>query len=290
MTAKKPARRPRRALRLILIFALIIAAICLDSRYRLTVTEYERTYAELPASFEGFRVVQLTDLHLKTFGEDNIRLISAVEEQKPDIIVLTGDFINRRLSASQEGQSEKLRGFFEGLSALAPCYFVSGNHEWASGELETLSAVLSESGVRYLRNEYVSLEKGGERIILAGVEDPNGPNSQIKPDKLVESIRREHPESFILFLGHRDDWLGKYPELDVQVIMSGHAHGGVVRLPFIGGVFSTKYGFFPKYDSGLFNEGGYDFVLSRGLGNFNIIPRFLNPPEIVCLTLHAAAA
>lgn len=286
--SRKPKRKSRKTVTILVIIALIITAICLDSRYRLTVTEYELSYDQLPPGFDGFKIVQLTDLHLKTFGEDNAKLIAAVDAQAPDIIVLTGDFINRRLTDAQLGQSEKLRVFLNNLALLAPCYFVSGNHEWASGELDSFAAILEEAGIRYLRNEFVTLERNGDQIILAGVEDPNGPADMIKPSKLIESIENGYPNGFIILLGHRDDWLVKYPSLDVDIIMSGHAHGGVVRLPFIGGLFSTEYALFPKYDAGLYNEGAYDFILSRGLGNFNIIPRFLNPPEIVALTLRSA--
>ena len=282
---KSKSKRRRRTLLIILALAIALAAIVIDSANRLTVTSFELSYENLPASFDGFKIVQLTDLHLHQFGEDNWRLVERVAEEKPDIIVLTGDFINRRLVDAQMGQSEELRVFFKTLSELAPCYFVSGNHEWASGEIDSLAAILDEAGIRYLRNEYVRLEKQGESIILAGVEDPNGPVDMLKPDALVKNLHEEYPQSFVVFLGHRDNWLQKYPTLDVDLIFSGHAHGGVVRLPFIGGIFSTEYELFPRYDAGLYNEGSYDFVLSRGLGNFNIIPRFLNPPEIVSATL-----
>ena len=282
---KKGKSKARRALFIILAFAAVLALIIFDSANRLTVTHFELSHENLPHSFDGFKIVQLSDLHLHQFGEDNVRLAERVAEESPDIIVLTGDFINRRLADVQAGQSEKLRGFFSNLSEIAPCYFVSGNHEWASGEIESLAAILDETEIRYLRNEYVTLERQGEQIILAGVEDPNGPVGQIRPDVLVRNLREDYPEDFVVFLGHRDNWPERYPALDVDLIFSGHGHGGVIRLPLIGGLFSTEYRLFPRYDAGFYNEGNYDFVLSRGLGNFNAIPRFLNPPEIVSVTL-----
>ncbi len=283
--AKKQKKKKRVVLKVMLCLLLIMGAIIIDSCCRLTVSEFDLSYGNLPESFDGFRIVQLSDLHSAQFGKDNERLLSAVRKQKPDIIVLTGDFINR--SGENKNQAEKLRTFFENLSQIAPCYFVSGNHEWASNELPQLADVLEQSGIMYLRNEFVPLEKGGDTIILAGVDDRNGWADMTRPNELISEIRQEYPESFIAFLGHRDDWLKKYPDLDVDIVFSGHAHGGVVRLPFVGGVFSTEYDLFPEYDAGVYNEGTYDLVLSRGLGNFNIIPRFLNPPEIITCTLHS---
>ncbi|MDR0951339.1 MAG: metallophosphoesterase [Oscillospiraceae bacterium] len=285
-TAPRAAKKKKRRWPFILIaLALIITALLLDSANRLVVTDYELSYESLPEGFDGYRILQLSDLHRKQFGDDNSRLLEAVEENNPDIIVLTGDFINRALSGKASNQSEELRFFLEKLPDIAPCYFVSGNHDWASLEISALSTLLGECGIKYLHNEFVFLEKGGDSIILAGVEDPNGSADMTKPDELVQYMNTAYPDKFAVLLGHRNDWLEKYPELDVELILSGHAHGGVVRLPLIGGVFGTNLDLFPKYDAGLFNEGGYDLILSRGLGNFNAIPRFLNNPEVVCVTL-----
>lgn len=286
MTEKPVTKGKKRRWLIVLLAALLFITLAvLDSRYRLTVTEYELPYANLPESFDGFKIVQLSDLHSKQFGKDNEKLLAKVRDENPDIIALTGDFINRSDFQKSEGQAKALRSFFTELSQIAPCYFVSGNHEWASGELNEFSVILEETGIKYLKNEYVFLEKDGERIILAGAEDPNGPKEQLSPDELAQGIRGVYPESFVVLLGHRDFWLEKYPELQVDLILAGHAHGGVVRLPFIGGIFGTDFQFFPQYDAGLYSEGGPDMVLSRGLGNYNLLPRFLNPPEIVSVTL-----
>lgn len=266
--------------------ALALAGIIIDSRFRLTVSEYTLSCDKLPDSFRGFRIVQLSDLHMMQFGEDNSRLLSLVSEQKPDIIVLTGDFINRSRTAG--AQSEKLRPFLRSLSETAPCFFVSGNHDWASGELPAFAELLEDCGVDYLRNEYILLEHDGDSIVLAGAEDPNGWADMPKPPEFIESIRQENPDKFLILLGHRDNWLDRFPNLDVDLIFCGHGHGGVVRLPLIGGVFGTECNLFPKYDGGVFSNGNYDLVVSRGLGNANPIPRFLNPPEVVTVILDKA--
>lgn len=265
--------------------ALILAALIADSRFRLTVSEYTLGSGRLPEPFRGFRIVQLSDLHMAEFGRDNEKLLAAVYGQKPDVIVLTGDFINRRSKSGPEPQGEKLRDFLSRLSEIAPCYFVSGNHEWASGELPSFARVLSDCGISYLKNEYVLLEREGETIVLAGAEDPNGRADMPSPHELIERVRDEQGDKYTVLLGHRDNWLTKYPQLDVDLVFCGHGHGGIVRLPFIGGLLGTEMNLFPEYDGGVFNEGGYDMVVSRGLGSNVPIPRFLNPPEIVTVVL-----
>ncbi|MFB0920339.1 MAG: metallophosphoesterase [Oscillospiraceae bacterium] len=277
-----PKKSRHHGLTALFVIIAILALLILDSRYRLVTTYYELGYSNLPESFDGYRVVQLSDLHMKDFGE---KLPELVAKQKPDIIVLTGDFLNMRTAETEGSQTEKLRPLLTDLVKIAPCYFVSGNHEWASGEMNKLTELLSELKIKYLRNEFVLLEKGDDSIILAGVEDPNGPADMIKPDKLAEIMDQNYPDKYKLLLAHRNDWMTKYPKLPVDTILCGHAHGGIIRIPFLGGVFGTQMDFFPKYDAGVYNEGNYDMVLSRGLGGYSIPPRFLNNPEVVTVIL-----
>ncbi|HHU23356.1 MAG TPA: metallophosphoesterase [Clostridiales bacterium] len=258
---------------------LVIAAIILDSRFRLVTTEYELLCRDLPSAFDGYRVVQLSDLHGAEFGESNIRLLKKVEEATPDIIALTGDFI------SAAADVEHLRPFLKELVKLAPVYFVSGNHDWASGSIDKLAALLDELGIVYLRNDYVTLSRGGESIILAGVEDPNGWAGMPKPDRVADTIRAEYPNSFVLLLAHRNYWVERYPDLDVDLILCGHGHGGIVRLPVLGGLIGTNFNLLPEFDSGLYSGTHYEMLVSRGLGNSILIPRFLNNGEIVVAVL-----
>ncbi|MEG1404297.1 MAG: metallophosphoesterase [Oscillospiraceae bacterium] len=288
MGDKKPQKKHGRRYIIHAAVLIIIIALFLDSRCRLVKTDYELSYASLPQSFDGFRIVQLSDLHLSEFGRGNSRLIEKVSEQKPDIIVLTGDFLEKRAQKKTGEHTEKLRPLFEGLKKIAPCYFVSGNHEWASGEIPELTALLSELEIKYLHNEFVLLERENEHIALAGVEDPNGPADMKRPNELAEIIKTNNPDIFTLMLAHRNDFAVKYPDLPVNLILCGHAHGGVVRLPAVGGVFGTELDFFPKYDAGHFNEGGYDLIISRGLGGYVPMPRLFNNPEIVTVILKSA--
>ena len=193
--------------------------------------------------------------------------------------MLTGDL------ADSETDLPVVEALLPALGEIAPVYYVSGNHEWSAGLLPQLQAMMEESGVRYLRNETLLLHRGEAEIALVGVEDPNGWKTQQKPDEVVAQLRAQQPEIFTVLLGHRNDWIGKYPELPVQLIFCGHAHGGIVRLPGVGGLLGTGGTFLPEHVDGVERSGSYQMVISRGLGNSVPIPRLFNNPEIVAVTL-----
>lgn len=275
--------RKRRALTFaaLIVLALLGAGMLL-SKYGLGVTRLELGLEGLPEGFDGFRIVQLSDLHGSRFGEGNARLIEKVRAEEPELIALTGDFLDE---GKTERELPELEALVRELAAIAPVYFVSGNHDWASGEAYTLFETLEAAGAVCLRNEYLRLERGGDSIVLAGVDDPNGPAEMAEPDEFVAQLRKEAPEDFVLLLAHRAYWAEKYPGLDVDLILCGHTHGGVVRLPFVGGLAASNMGLFPEYDAGLFELPGYTLFISRGLGNSVPLPRFLNTPELVSITL-----
>ena len=279
MAAKGKKRRNRLPVAAAAV-ALALAAILADSRWRLDKTEYDLFSVRLPAGFDGFRIVQISDLHGMEFGRDNCRLVEAVCDAKPDLIALTGDII------TEKADIPTARELCARLTQIAPCCFVSGNHDAGSRALRELRTALEEVGVKYLANEYVPLERGGDRIILCGVEDPISWATMPNPAEVVEALRAEYPDDYVLFLGHRNDFADKYPLLDVDLILSGHGHGGVVRLPFVGGVLGNNGELFPEYDSGVYHTYCYDMVVSRGLGDIRVIPRFLNPPHIPIITLN----
>ena len=263
-----------------LALVLTGAGLVLDSRCGLQVTEYNLYFDSLPAGFEGCCIVQLSDLHGSSFGRDNSRLAALVREQEPDLIALTGAFVE------DESQLAATRGLLNGISGCAPIYWVNGNHEWVKGVLPALRELLDSCGVVRLENGYLPLSRGGAQIVVAGAEDPNGYADMIKPDALAEKLREEYPEDFVLWLGHRNYWAEKYPDLPVDLILSGHAHGGIVRLPGIGGLLSVNHSFGAEYESGVYQGETFKMVVSRGLGNSIPVPRFLNRPEVVKTILH----
>ena len=263
-----------------IISALLLAGVvCLDSKYNLKITEHELHFESLPRAFEDFRIVQLSDLHGSFFGKENERLIREVSKLKPDIIALTGDM------AGAKDELESFEDLLKGIVEIAPVYYVSGNHEWGSGYMPEVIELLEKYGVEYMANRYLPLWRGGERIIIAGVDDPMGRADMTKPDELAEKLRSEYPEDFTLLLGHRNDWLEKYPQLPVDLILCGHAHGGIIRLPVIGGLFSAKHKLFAEYEKGLYEGEEYVLGVSCGFGNSIFIPRMFNRPEIVSVVI-----
>ena len=262
---------------------MIIALVCLtgvflirDSAENLELTHYTAENAGLPESFAGFKIVQLSDFHGAEFVDDIVTLVKA---EKPDIIALTGDFI------TDGGDLPAVRELAQRLTDICDVYFVSGNHDFASGKIDELSDILSSCGVKYLRNEYVTISRGDERIVLAGVEDPNSWADLEAPDVFVQRLRIEYPDDYVVLLGHRNYWMDSFPKLTVQLVLCGHAHGGIVRIPGVGGLLGTDRTLFPEYDAGQFDNGRYTMIVSRGIGNSVALPRFFNRPEIVGVVL-----
>ncbi len=258
---------------------LLTGLICLDSKYNLKVTGHTLTFEKLPDAFENYHIVQLSDLHGAVFGKDNAKLVQALAELRPDMIAITGDMVGA------EDELAAFESLLKGIVSIAPVYYVSGNHEWGSGCMEKVEELLKEYGVEYLSNEYMPIYRGGEKIILAGVDDPMGRADMIKPDELIEKLRAEYPEEFTLLLGHRNTWVEKYPRLPVQLILCGHAHGGIIRLPVIGGLISAKHKLIAEFEKGLYSGEEFVMNVSCGLGNSVFIPRMLNRPEIVSIHL-----
>lgn len=261
---------------------IILAVICvllLDSNLRLTVTEYDVSSQRLPEAFDGYKIVQLSDLHTMEFGKDNRRLVRKVAAQSPDMIALTGDFIE---SAEDLPVVEAL---VKQLSEIAPVYFTSGNHDAASKAIEELKNTVNSNGGYYLSNEYVLLERENSSIVLAGVEDPNCYADMPHVDEVCTEIDAAFPDSYMILMAHRNEFPVSYPDLPCDLIFTGHGHGGVFRLPIVGGLVGTDLKLFPKYDAGVFPSGRYQMVVSRGLGGFPFYPRLLNNPEIVVVTL-----
>jgi len=252
----------------------------------LQATHTDAAPAGLPEGFDGYRIVHLSDLHGHEYGEGNRELLGLVREQGPDLIVMTGDMID------QKGQLQMVPALAKGLAAIAPTFYVTGNHEWAlgTGTVKGLKSLLSQCGVTVLSNQYEVLERNGSRIVLAGVDDPNGYAGQTTPEELYARIEDNAPGLFTLLLAHRNDRFGQYANAGYDFVLSGHGHGGIVRLPFVGGLLGTNRQFFPKWTSGLYTVGDSTLFVSRGLGN-NTVPfrgfRVFNRPELAVITLKA---
>ena len=264
---------------------LAVAGLFVDSNARMVTSEYELYYRDLPGTFDGFRIVALSDIHAASFGDGNERLVSMVAAAEPDIIAITGDLIDGYGTPTIEEQLEIAETLAAELVKIAPVYYITGNHDWDSGALRQLIPLLEERGVEVLRNRYAVLGSGSEEIVIAGTDDPNGPADMIKPDEFVGKIRAEIGERFIVMLEHRNNNLALYSELGVDLVLCGHAHGGIVRLPFTDGLFGPQRDWFPTYTSGVYSMGDTNMVVSRGIGNHTGYPRLLNNPQIVVAVL-----
>ena len=264
------------------LFILIVISVGFYYSQFWWIVPQEATFTSpaLPVAFDDFRIVQISDLHGKAFGKDSVDLLKAVAAQKPDIIAITGDLVDIKTDWAM------LPPLLTGLTDIAPTYFVTGNHEWTlRRELPTLLEEISSCGVVVLENEYLILERSGEKIVLCGVHDPNGRADQKTPQQLYAEV----PEGlFTLLLAHRNERREEYLNYDLTLV--GHAHGGIVRLPFTDGLVDTKMDWFPSYTSGFYElESGAAMFVSRGLGE---TPRFglrlFNRPHLPVLVLKTA--
>lgn len=247
------------------------------------MTHFDPAFQDLPAGFDGCRLLVLSDLHSAEFGEDNEALLSAARAESPDYILLLGDLPDR-FRGLPESYAETLA---EGLSSIAPTYYVTGNHEWALGDVPALKTALTAHGVTVLSNQFVPLERNGDTIVLAGIDDPNGYADQKTPEELAVELYAAWGDPFWLLLAHRNDrFAAQYSLLGADLVLSGHAHGGMIRLPGTDGLISHDWDLFPSYTAGFYEENGSVLFATRGLGNSGPSFRLFNRPEAAVLTLH----
>lgn len=251
------------------------------SNVTIQLTHIAVSDADLPVAFEGYKIAQISDLHNAKFGKDNNVLIKMLEEQKPDIIVITGDMVD-----SNHTDVEVAIEFAQRAVAIAPCYYVTGNHEgWIEKEYERLETGLLAAGVEVMHDESVILEKDGEFIQLIGVDDPTF-RYYFGGAPFVSQLQKlKDDNAFTVLLSHRPELFDTYVQEEFDIVFSGHAHGGQVRIPFVGGVIAPQQGFFPEYDAGTYTEGTTTMVVSRGIGNSVVPVRVNNRPEIVIVEL-----
>ena len=274
----------------VLLLVSLVVLVCLIAwtiwgNTALEVNEYEIQSDRIPQGFAGFRIAQVSDLHNAEFGEGNSKLIQLLSRTEPDIIVLTGDLID-----SRQTDIEIALNFAQQAMQISPVYYVSGNHEARVYEYEDLKMGLADAGVIVLENQKVVITREGERITLIGVDDPSFQESYLFGDaegvakQTIETLQSES-DGYTVLLSHRPELFDLYVDTGMDLVFSGHAHGGQVRLPFIGGLVAPNQGFFPKYDAGLFSEENTNMIVSRGVGNSIIPMRFNNRPEIIIAEL-----
>lgn len=274
-------------------FILAAAAILISltiwifwSNTALEITEYSIVSDKLPEGFDGFRIAQVSDLHNAEFGEGNCELITMLSQTDPDIIVITGDLIDSRYT-----DIDLALEFVRQAIQISPVYYVSGNHEARASEYEDLKMGLAEAGVILLDNQKVQITQAAESITLMGIGDPSFRTDYLFGDAVsvaqqaINDLQNES-DGYTVLLSHRPELFDTYADASVDLVFSGHAHGGQFRLPFLGGLMAPDQGFFPKYDAGLFEEENTTMIVSRGIGNSIIPLRINNRPEIIVVTLN----
>lgn len=251
------------------------------------LTRVALTDPELPEDFHGFRIAHLSDLHNTEFGKGNERLLRKLTKADPDVIVITGDI----LDANRTDTAVAL-AFAAKAVEIAPCYYVTGNHEGSIDAYEDFKKDLKAVGVTILENEGRVLERGTAKIHLYGIDDPNVCHDGIWGDPTAVTAQRLEnlqidPESYNILLSHRPDLMDVYAAAEVDLVLSGHVHGGQFRIPFLGGLYAPSQGFFPEYDAGLYRLNNTQMIVSRGLGNSSFPLRLNNRPEILVITLQS---
>lgn len=279
------------------ILYLIIGLKCFlyYGNNHIDTTQYMIHSNKIPESFGGYRIVQLSDLHSRTFGENQVTLLKKVKKLQPDIIVFTGDLVDGRAKLE-----EPCLELMKGLVTIAPTYYTYGNHEAIllyDTEKQKFFSKLTKIGVIMMNNKAIVLKNTYDDIVnLVGVPDPIAfslPNDIFKypiADRtavLLQQTMKEirNKEAYTILLCHRPEYIETYSEFPIDLALCGHTHGGQIRLPFIGGLYATGQGFFPKYDSGMFKMNQLTLLINRGLGGNSFPYRIFDNPEISLIIL-----
>ena len=253
----------------------------------LELNTYTISSSKLPQSFDGYRIAHVSDLHNAEMGKDNEKLLTILRDADPDMIAITGDLIDSRST-----NVEIALNFIREAVKIAPCYYVTGNHEARVNEYDELKSGMESAGVIVLEDAQTEISLDGDTITLIGVNDPSyqtdylfGDSETVMNTKL-EELHTENGE-FTVLLSHRPELFDTYADHGLDLVLSGHAHGGQFRLPFIGGLVAPNQGLFPEYDAGIYTEGNTNMLVSRGIGN-SILPfRINNRPEVILIELQA---
>lgn len=256
---------------------------------QLVTTNFSCYFKHLPKAFDGLNIVHISDLHNKTFRKNQAPLIKKINQATPDVIFITGDIVDSRRYNEQPSLV-----LTKQLVDIAPVYYVTGNHEAKSENFELLEKNLRATGVQVLRNETAFLREQEQYLSITGIDDPSFAKDFPYSDdtlfmeqaiQLAEQAIQKQPD-FRILLSHRPEKLALYAKHPFDLVFSGHAHGGQIRIPFLGGLIAPHQGFFPAYTAGLHKQNKTNLIVNRGLGNSMFPFRIFNRPEIVTMTLN----
>lgn len=265
---------------IILIILALLVIYTLWSNLTVGTTYYKVSSDKLPDAFDNFKIAHVSDLHNAEYGKNNARLQRILESEKPDIIVITGDLVD-----SKRTDIDMAVDFVKKAMEIAPCFYVTGNHESRLGrKYEHLESRLVELGVNVMRDKRLIIYKDNESIQIAGLDDPGFTyGGSFNMGRTLDRLNLS--DGYTILLTHRPEMFDVYVASGVDLVLSGHSHGGQVRLPFIGGMVAPNQGLFPKYDGGKYSERDTTMIVSRGIGNSLIPIRINNRPEVVIVKL-----
>lgn len=281
------AAKKRKKIVLAVVAAVLLALVIWIAwgNTALELNTYTVTSSRLPDAFDGYRIAHVSDLHNAQMGENNEKLLGMLRSAEPDMIAITGDLID-----SRNTDIEIALRFVREAMEIAPCYYVTGNHEARVDAYGELRAGMEAAGVIVLEDMKIEISLEGETVTLMGVNDPSfqtdyllGDAETVMNTKLTELL--DDSMGFTVLLSHRPELFDTYAEHGIDLILSGHAHGGQFRLPVIGGLVAPNQGLFPKYDAGLYTEGNTNMLVSRGIGNSLLPFRINNRPEVILIEL-----
>lgn len=268
-----------------LSIVIVIILFCNFQNKHLETTHYTYAAEQLGADLEGYRIVQISDLHNAKFGKNNQKLVDRIRECEPDMIVLTGDLVD-----SNYTNVDRAVQFVDEIVKICPVYYVTGNHEYwlEKSEYDELMDGLIGAGVVILDDQVVEISRGDAKFRLVGLDDKSLADGTLEA-LLNNTHNVVHEDSdereFTVILAHEPQYFARYAGTGVDLVLSGHAHGGQFRLPFVGGIVAPDQGFLPEYTAGEYYMNGTEMIVSRGLGNSVIPVRLFNFPEIVCVEL-----
>lgn len=271
---------------LIVIFIVFLVCAFYNG---LVVKKYIVTSDKLKAG-ESIRIVLISDLHSHIYGKDQKRIVSLIKKQNPDIIALAGDM------ADDEVPIEGTEQFLEGLKGFAPIYYVTGNHEFWSRDIKNIKSIIEKHDVIILENEYRELRIKNSEIIIGGIDDPEvawyeKTGFNLKKEMDNNFLELADKSCFKILLAHRPELIEMYKNYSFDLVLSGHSHGGQVRIPFfLNGLFSPNQGWFPEYAGGEYRHDSLTHIVSRGVSFNPRLPRIFNPPEVVVIDIEGMEA
>ena len=284
-------------IKIILIIVAVFIVYCLIEMIRelrdFRVTKYRICSQKLNGIKREKKIIFLSDLHNRMYGEENERLLESIRNQHPDLILIGGDMLVRK-----DGNSyDKTVHFLAKLPGICPVYCANGNHEQKLKELpdkyeqsyEEYKKALTASGIHMLENASETVKLEEVPVKLSGLEIPLGAYARFGKKELslkeITDRIEEHGDDYQILLAHHPGYMKEYLAYGADLILGGHYHGCVVQLPWIGGVISTNFTLFPKYSGGIYPEGEQTAVVSRGLGTHSVPLRLWNWPELIVLEL-----